>query len=89
VRRFSPQYLGYIRSAAWRGRRTAALIRAGHRCQVCGAKKRLEVHHVTYQNLGNERDEDLTVLCWQCHALNTWAIRARRWWAGFVKWLYT
>lgn len=27
----------------------------------------LEVHHRTYERLGNERPEDLVALCWCCH----------------------
>ncbi len=27
----------------------------------------LEVHHLTYERLGAERDEDLQALCWSCH----------------------
>lgn len=82
--RFSFQYLTYINSAAWRARRQRALRRAGHRCQVCGEGRRLQVHHVRYDNLGNEPDEDLTVLCWYCHTWATWAIRLRRWWRRFL-----
>ena len=29
---------------------------------------RLEVHHLTYARLGNEADDDLIVLCPECHA---------------------
>ena len=36
-------------------------------CQLCRATKKLHVHHNTYENLGNERDEDLIVLCIRCH----------------------
>ncbi len=77
---FSPQYLAYIHSEAWRTRRQRALQRAGFRCQVCGERTRLQVHHVTYANLGNELDNDLTVLCWWCHFWTTWMIRLRRFW---------
>jgi len=81
---FSPQYLLYIRSDAWRERRRRALQRAGFRCQLCGETRRLQVHHVTYVNLGNEKDEDLTALCWYCHFVTTWAIRLRRFWRWFL-----
>ena len=30
-------------------------------------RQRLEVHHVTYERVGAERDEDLLALCWSCH----------------------
>ncbi len=85
--RFSLQYLTYINSAAWRDRRQRALRLAGYRCRVCGEGKRLQVHHVTYKNLGNEADDDLTVLCWYCHLWATWAIRLRRWWRAVAGYL--
>jgi len=77
---FSPQYIGYIASSAWRVRRQRAIERAGGKCQVCGDRRFLQVHHNDYGRLGHEADEDLTVLCWYCHAVATWAIRLRRWW---------
>ena len=88
--RFSPQYLSYINSPAWQTRRQRALERAGHRCQVCGRTSRLQVHHVTYRNLGHEADIDLTALCWECHTLFTWYSRFKRFfaWIGrMFKWI--
>lgn len=78
--RFSVYYLDYMRSALWRTRRKRALERAGYRCQVCGATRRLEVHHVTYANLGRERDADLTVLCWWCHRWHEFGKALRKFW---------
>jgi hypothetical protein len=59
----------YLRSGHWQNVRTLALERAEHRCQVCNAAKHLDVHHRTYERLGEERDADLTVLCRKCHDL--------------------
>lgn len=59
----------YLNSEHWHITRLAALERAGHRCQVCNGADRLDVHHRTYERLGNERPEDLTVLCRRCHDL--------------------
>jgi 5-methylcytosine-specific restriction endonuclease McrA len=83
--RFSPFYLGYMRSALWRTRRQRALKLAGNRCQVCGSTKRLEVHHVTYANLGHELDSDLTVLCWWCHRWHEFGKKVRQFW----QWLWS
>ncbi len=82
---FSPFYRIYIHSPAWQVRRERAIQRAGGRCQVCGARKRLQVHHVSYANLGHERDEDLTVLCWACHSVVTWWLRVRRLWRWLME----
>lgn len=36
-------------------------------CKVCGAKDEVTLHHLTYERLGNERDDDLIPLCWTHH----------------------
>jgi 5-methylcytosine-specific restriction endonuclease McrA len=60
-------YATYIKTSRWKQRREEAKRRAGNRCLVCNSGDRLEVHHRSYANLGNERPEDLTVLCADCH----------------------
>jgi len=62
-------YQEYLQSPHWQEVRKRALERAGHRCSVCSRKSDLNVHHNTYENLGRERDEDVTVLCRECHEL--------------------
>jgi hypothetical protein len=59
----------YLRSDHWRDTRLAALERAEHRCQVCNRDGTLDVHHRTYERIGEERPADLTVLCRSCHNL--------------------
>ena len=61
------QYKEYLQSEHWKETRTKALKRAGYKCQVCGYKSNLQVHHNNYSNLGHEDDTDLVVLCWKCH----------------------
>lgn len=64
------EYLAYLRSPLWAGKRRAALEAAGHRCQVCNSPSRLDVHHRTYERFGGaELPGDLTVLCRACHDL--------------------
>jgi hypothetical protein len=65
----SPGYDAYINGPDWGERRKAKLRQVGYRCQGCDETERLEVHHLTYDRLGNERMEDLMVLCQLCHAL--------------------
>lgn len=65
-------YHEYIKTEAWRERAEAAKQRVGHRCQICNrpaTRVTLDVHHRTYERLGTERPEDLTVLCRGCHEL--------------------
>jgi 5-methylcytosine-specific restriction endonuclease McrA len=61
-------YADYLKSQHWLQRRMSAMVRPGA-CQVCGSPKDLDVHHNTYANLGREKEEDLTVLCRDCHRL--------------------
>lgn len=66
-RRRSLLYMVYLRSPLWRLRRRIWIFRAGGRCQRCGSRRRLTIHHRTYRRLGHERRGDVTVLCWRCH----------------------
>ena len=74
----SSEYDPYIRSAAWRVKADAAKVRAGYRCQGCSrhsTQVHLDAYHRTVDRLGNERDDDITVLCRDCHRLferNKW-----------------
>lgn len=61
------RYRAYLLSPEWRTRRNRALKLAGFRCTKCGSKRGLEVHHNTYERLGREWDQDLDVLCVECH----------------------
>ncbi|MDX3965512.1 MAG: HNH endonuclease signature motif containing protein [Bradyrhizobium sp.] len=77
-------YQKHIASSKWRrgSARLAELEAAGHRCRLCQTEATpdspLEVHHRTYENFGNERSEDLTALCRECHREVTNFLRARR-----------
>lgn len=60
-------YREYLKTEHWRKRREKALMQAGRRCQICGQSGNLEVHHLSYAHLFEERDKDLLVLCPDCH----------------------
>ena len=60
-------YLAYLNSPTWRLRRNETLRRVGFRCERCGSKRDLQVHHKTYDRLGAELDADLEALCLLCH----------------------
>ena len=61
-------YSEYLQTAAWEETRQAALQRSGGHCALCPREGvPLEVHHRTYERLGEELPEDLTVLCSICH----------------------
>jgi len=58
---------GYLQSAHWQEVRKRKLKQAGYKCEACGAKVKLDIHHLTYQRLGKERLSDLQALCRSCH----------------------
>ena len=60
-------YYEYLKTDKWKVVRRLALDYAGHKCQLCSSKERLNVHHNNYLNLGNETLKDVVVLCRKCH----------------------
>jgi hypothetical protein len=71
-------YTTYISSAKWAAKRQQALARDSNQCQTCLSLDNLEVHHKTYERLGDEALEDLITLCHECHEAITTVIRRRR-----------
>ena len=62
------EYLDYIASNEWRQRKLKIIKQRGYRCEACGgADGPLELHHMTYDRLGHECDDDLKLLCVPCH----------------------
>jgi 5-methylcytosine-specific restriction endonuclease McrA len=48
--------------------RHSILKRDRWRCQSCGSRAGLEVHHITPRSkLGHDAAENLITLCWHCH----------------------
>jgi hypothetical protein len=62
------EYKAYLASATWQDRRGQVMRRANGICEICG-EKALDVHHVSYRNLGAELPEDLVAVCRCCHDL--------------------
>ena len=67
IMKHSQKYIDYLKSAQWKKRRKAKLQQAKYRCEMCGEKSRLQIHHLNYNNLYNEKSTDLVVLCTSCH----------------------
>jgi hypothetical protein len=61
------EYRLYLQSWGWRRRRNRAVRRAGFRCEDCGRRVALQVHHLTYLHRGRERRRELVALCRHCH----------------------
>ena len=62
-------YRDYLASPHWQKVRMEAIKRAKYCCQLCNSRKRLEVHHRTYERLGRELPEDVIALCDGCHEI--------------------
>lgn len=60
-------YRQYLASAEWDFRSGMFVERAMGQCQQCGEHRNLHVHHKHYRTLGEERYEDVEVLCEKHH----------------------
>jgi hypothetical protein len=64
---FPMNYRAYIRSEAWRRKRTEVIRRARGMCERCGRWPIVNVHHLSYARLGDEPLTDLIGACSRCH----------------------
>jgi 5-methylcytosine-specific restriction endonuclease McrA len=65
------RYRALLASKAWKDRRRALITKADFRCVRCKRQTpdyaAFEINHRTYERLGHERDDDLEVVCKNCH----------------------
>jgi hypothetical protein len=64
---FHEGYGEYLNSEAWAKRRKLVLNRARGTCEGCGEAAATEVHHTSYEHVGNEFLFELVALCEPCH----------------------
>ena len=62
-------YSRYLQSKHWKAFRFLALEHCGNKCSLCGSTDNLTVHHKHYETIGDEKFDDVEVLCRQCHKL--------------------
>lgn len=63
-------YIKHLHSEYWQSFRKAIIAERGNKCEDCGAvleNKDLDLHHLTYENFGQETGSDVVVLCRHCH----------------------
>lgn len=60
-------YDRYIKSSKWRKKREELFLERGKICEKCSSGDNIHVHHLHYDNLFDEKLEDLQVLCKECH----------------------
>jgi 5-methylcytosine-specific restriction endonuclease McrA len=66
---FAARYQKYISSGEWKRRKLKIIEQRGNQCERCKlVGVSIEVHHVHYRSLGNEKPEDFELLCRECHA---------------------
>jgi hypothetical protein len=66
-------YNAYLFSSQWENTRQARLMMDSYRCQMrlsgCTYDEHLQVHHESYDNIGDEPMDDLLTVCHNCHQL--------------------
>ena len=61
-------YKQYIKSNERKQKRQKYIIEKWNKCEICFKKsKHLHLHHRNYDNVWNEKEWDLILLCWICH----------------------
>ena len=65
--RIPKSYRTYLVSEHWKTRKNLWYRKFGRACAVCGSFKFANLHHMHYENLGSEKDEDLISLCHEHH----------------------
>ena len=64
------EYIDYLQSEQWAAKRELVLTRANGLCDVPGClREPSEVHHLTYDRLGEEDWRDLAAVCEPCSRL--------------------
>jgi len=59
----------HLGSVAYQRLRQEVLARDNWRCQQCGARQNLQVHHLAFRcQSGDDSEPNLITLCQECHA---------------------
>jgi hypothetical protein len=59
-------YEQYLKSEDWKLVKEK-YIRLDSVCDICGTDKALTLHHISYENCGNEEPEEILCVCSFCH----------------------
>ena len=66
-RNYKNIYHNYLNTKEWFDKRNLALKFADYKCCRCSKKENLQIHHLNYNNIGDEYIGDLEVVCSSCH----------------------
>ena len=78
----SKKYEEYLQSNDWKIIRDNIISR-DTLCKICNSALSVEVHHLTYKNIFNEKEEDLIGICRPCHGIQHGLIRSHNYMHGF------
>ena len=62
-------YGEYLKTKHWDNIKQLMFKTYLYQCSVCGGVQKLQVHHKTYERIGDEDMNDLVYLCKACHRL--------------------
>lgn len=60
-------YKEFLQTPQWKKQRKLLLKIKGKKCEKCGKKKELHIHHLHYGRFMKEKPEDVLILCKDCH----------------------
>lgn len=61
------RYDAHLRSEKWRLLRLRVMRRCRGMCEGCGVEKAVQVHHLSYEHMGDEFLWELAAVCLGCH----------------------
>lgn len=82
------KYQSYLQSEIWENKRQYLFDLLGRTCELCGSNKIIQVHHLTYERLYQERKSDLLLLCSECHKKADVDRKANNTQKTFAHWVY-
>jgi hypothetical protein len=62
------RYRRHLFSSEWHDIKRKVMERAQNICEGCGDYKATEIHHLSYEHMGNEFLWEVVAVCADCHA---------------------
>lgn len=69
MNKYKIKYEDYLKSKEWKTKREKIAQERNYICEKCKKQiiKGYHIHHINYDNFGNEKESDLMFLCKKCH----------------------
>lgn len=65
--KYGGRYGAYLKTEHWKITRAYMSKKYDGKCEVCGSDNKINIHHLTYERMGAETEDDLMCLCESCH----------------------